>query len=86
MRGIGSSIAQWLVWLAYLLLDSAAPGLIPGIPQKISVEKIVEIAKVHQQRCIGEREQWLKNVNQAHLVLASGKLVLQKYYQGTEEH
>ena len=42
--------------------------------------KIVEIAQVNQQHCIGEREQWLENVNQTHLVLASGKFVLQKYY------
>ena len=33
-------------WLEYLLLDSAAPGPIPSIPQKISEEKIADIALV----------------------------------------
>ena len=32
-------------WLSYLLLDPAAPGLIPSVPQKISEEKNVDVAE-----------------------------------------
>ena len=39
------SIAQWL---ADLLPDPAAPGLIPSIPKSFSREKIVDIAEVNQ--------------------------------------
>ena len=38
-------------------------------------------AKVNQQRCSEESRQWLENVDRTHLVLASGKLVLQKNLQ-----
>ena len=68
----GVGIAQWL---AFALPDPAVPGSILGIPQKIS-EKIINVAKVNQQHyCF---EQWLNNVDQTHLALASGKLVIQK--------
>ena len=69
------NIAQWL---AYLLLHPDAPGLIPSIPEIISEEKFVDVAEVNQLRCLEESGQWLDNVDQIHLVLASGKLVLQK--------
>ena len=37
------------------------------------------VANVNQRRCcVEESEQWLENADQTHLVLASGKLVLQK--------
>ena len=52
---LAGSIAQWLV---YLLMDPAAPCLIPSIPKAFSKE----------------------NVDRTHLVLASGKLVLQKSF------
>ena len=48
------------------------------VPKIISEEKIVHVAEVNQQRCSEESRQWLENVDQTHLVLASGKLVLQK--------
>ena len=35
------SLAQWL---AHLLLDPAAPGLIASVPKKYSEEKIVNVA------------------------------------------
>ena len=38
-------IAQWL---AYLLPDPAAPGLIPCVPKRISEGKIVDVAEVNQ--------------------------------------
>ena len=65
-------------WLAYLLPDPASSGLIPSIPPKCLDEKIVNFAEVNQWHCLEESGQWLKNVNQTHLVLACGKLVLQK--------
>ena len=40
--------------------------------------KNANVAEVNQWRCLEERERWLKNVDQTHLVLASGKLVLYK--------
>ena len=55
-----------------------APNSIPSIPQKISDEYIVNVAKVNQWRCLEESEQWLENVDRTHEILASGKLVLQK--------
>ena len=70
-----SSIAHWL---GYLLLDPAAPGSIPNVPQKISQGKNVSVSEVNQWRCLEESGQWLENVDRTHLVLGSGKLVLQK--------
>ena len=43
-----------------------------------SDEKIVDVGGVNQWRCLEENEQRLKTVDRTHLVLASGKLVLQK--------
>ena len=70
--GHGGSIAQWL---AHLLPDPAALGLVPSIPEIFSEEKIVN---VRQMNCSDESGQCLENVYSTHLVLASGKLVLQK--------
>ena len=60
-----------------MLPDPAASSLIPSIPQKIR-DKIVDVAEVNQWNCLEEGGQWLENVDQTHLVLASGELVLQK--------
>ena len=49
-----------------------------SVPQKNSEENIVNVAEVNQQSCFEEKGQWLDDVDKAHLVLASGKLVLQK--------
>ena len=38
----------------------------------------VNVAEVNQRRCWDESGQWLENVDQTNLALASGKLVLQK--------
>ena len=46
--------------------------------QKNSVEKIVHAADLKQQHCLEKSGQCLENVDQTHLVLASGKLVQQK--------
>ena len=70
-----SSTAQWL---AYLLLDPAARGLIPSIPQKNSEEKIVDVAENNQRHCFEESGQWLENVYRTHLVMAWGMLALLK--------
>ena len=40
--------------------------------------KIINVSEVNQWRWLEESGQWLENVDQTHLVLASGKLVLQK--------
>ena len=50
--------------------------MIPNIPQKISEEKIVDVAEVNRWHRQKERGQWLENVDWTHLVPASGKLVL----------
>ena len=75
LAGGGSRIAQWL---AYLLPDIAALGSILSGPPKNSEENIVNVAEVNERRWLEESGQWLENVDQAHLVLASGKPVLQK--------
>ena len=70
----------WNVWKVALdrgsILAShpAAPGYIPSFPQKIQVETISMWL-----RCWLEKSgQWLGNVDRTHLVMTSGKLVLQK--------
>ena len=50
----------------------------PGVPKKISEEKNVHVAEVNQRRWLEESGQMLENVVPTQLVLASGKLVLQK--------
>ena len=47
--------------------------------RKIFSEKIVDVAVVNQRRRLEESGQWLENVDQTHLDLASGKPVLQKF-------
>ena len=47
-----------------------------SIPKNISKEKIVDVAKVNQWRCLEESGPWNENVDGTHQVLASGKLVL----------
>ena len=41
------------------------------------------VAGVNQRRCLEEIEEWLENVDCAHLVLASGKLVIKKILKKT---
>ena len=40
-------------------------------------EKMVDLVEVNQRGCIEESGQWHDNINRTHLVMASGKLVLQ---------
>ena len=40
--------------------------------------KIVDAAEVDQRHSLGESEQWLESVDKTHLVLGSGKIVVQK--------
>ena len=56
----------------------SCPGFDSQCAQKISEEKIINIAEVNQWRWLEESVQWLENVDQTHLVLASGKPELQK--------
>ena len=53
-------------------------GSIPGVAEFFSEEKFVYVAEVNQRRCLEKSEQWLENVDQTHLALASGKPVLTK--------
>ena len=73
----GGSITQWL---AYLLLDPSTPGLILSAPEFFSEEKTVDVAEIYQRHYFDESGQWLENVDQTHLVLARGELVLQKSF------
>ena len=61
---------------------------IPTVPEFFSEEKIADVAEVNQWHCLEESGQWLENVDRTHLVLASGKLILQKslIIRGTAEH
>ena len=52
--------------LVYLLLDPAAPGLIPSIPEFFSEENIVDVVEVNQWHRIEESEKWLENVDRTH--------------------
>ena len=72
------SIAQWL---GFLLPDPAAPGSLCSIPKKNSEEKSINLAEVNQWCWLEESGQWLENLDLTHLVLASGKPVLQKTEQ-----
>ena len=67
-RGVEGSLAQCLT---YLLLDSAALGLILSIPKKFQSNKIVDVAEVNQQLRLEESGQWLKHLDRTHLELAS---------------
>ena len=71
----GRSRAQWL---AFLLTNPTAPGLIPSIPKKNSEDKIVNVAGVNQWACWEKSGLWLENVDWTHVVLDSGRLELQK--------
>ena len=64
-----------------MLPEPAAPDSIPNIPKIYSAEKIADVDEMNQRRCLEESEQWFENVEQTHLVLDSGKLVLQKERQ-----
>ena len=68
-----SSFGKGAAWHRGSILAShpGAPGLIPGVPSKI-----VDVAEVNQWCCLEESGQLLENVDQTHLVVASGKLVL----------
>ena len=46
--------------------------------QKQFQRKFFYVAEVNQRRCLEKSGQWLENVDQTHLVLGSGKLLLQK--------
>ena len=50
----------------------------PRNPIILAEEKIVDVAEVNQWRCLEESREWIENVDQTHLVLASDKLVLHK--------
>ena len=49
--------------VTYLLLDPAALGTDPGIPEIFAEEKTVDTAEVNQRCCLEESGQWLENVD-----------------------
>ena len=61
-----------------MLPHPSAPSSILSVPEKFSEEQIDNIADVNQLCCQEESGQWLANVVRTHLVLATGKLALQK--------
>ena len=54
------------------------PWSISSVSKKFTQGKILSVAEVNQLSCLEESGQWLENVDLTHLVVASGKLVLQK--------
>ena len=68
-------------WKGSIAHNSSAPSC-PGLesqhPQIFPDEKMVDVAEGYQWWCLEESRQWLENVTQPNLVLASGKLVPQK--------
>ena len=63
--------------ICFLASGPRCPGFDSQCYQIFSEEKIIIVAEVDQQRCLEESGQWLENVDQSHLVLAMGSLVLQ---------
>ena len=53
-------------------------GLIPSISDIFAEDKIIDVDEVSQRHWLEESRKWLENVDQIHLVLASGKLVQHK--------
>ena len=58
---------------SYIVFESQRSQFFPE-------EKIVDVAEVIKWSWPEESEQWLENVGQTHLGLASGKLVLQNMF------
>ena len=50
----------------------------PVFPYKNSTKKIADVTEVNQKRSLEESREWFETVDQTHLVLASGKQILQK--------
>ena len=72
----GAFIAQWLM---AKLPDPAGPSLIPGIPKCFSEKKLLMLMRfISGASAKSSAQQRLNNIVQTYLVLASGKLVLQK--------
>ena len=51
-----------------------------AFPKKSSEKKFGHVAEVNQRCCLEESGQWHESVDGTHLVLVTGKLVLQKKY------
>ena len=78
----GGSIAQWI---AYLLLDPAATGLIPWIPVIFQRNTLSLLLRLINGTCWRNKDSGLKNVDRTHLVLGSGKPVLPKKIISSKE-
>ena len=60
------------------ILDSGSSCSYPSVPEIVSERKTIDVAEVNQPRWLEKNGQWLENVDQNHLVLASGKPIKQK--------
>ena len=64
--------------VSILALGPSCPRFDSQYSQKMFQGKIVDVAELNQRRGLEESGQWLEYVDRTHLVLASGKQVLQK--------
>ena len=64
--------------MKHTCFSPSSPGFDSQHSKNISEEKIIDVAEVNQLHWLEESGQWLENVGQTHLVLASSKPVLQK--------
>ena len=64
-------------WLAFVLPDPASPGSNTSILENFQKKNLSMLLRLGS---LEGSEQWLENVDQTNLVLASGKPALQKIY------
>ena len=79
---LGKKGGGWKGSIAHNSSAPSCPGLESEHPQIFPDEKMVDVAEGYQWWCLEESRQWLENVTQPNLVLASGKLVPQKGWVG----
>ena len=81
-------VEKWKLWKMFVAIfqtsilasHPAARVQFPASPIFFG-GKIIDVAWVNQQRWLEESGQWLENVDQTHVVQASGKSVLKKNNQ-----
>ena len=72
-------MGQLSTMVSVLASGPSSPGFDYQGLQLFSEVAMVNVSEVNQRHCFEESGQWLKNENRTHLVLVSGKQVLQKY-------
>ena len=77
--GGGGGGGQRSTMVSILTSGPSCPGFnVTAFPIFFQKFFFVNVAEVNQWRCLEESGQLLENVDQTHLVLSSGRLVLQK--------